>query len=102
MTTRQKLESIHEGIELSSPEELHKAVKIICEAEELSGAAKDVLNCLYKHGPCEDGDVPSKTGRDELLHAEFASKVIVKGNDGYQALNYRGRDAHHVIFGTEK
>ena len=38
----------------------------------LSGAATDTLRCLFFHGPTWDGDVPSKTGRGELVKAGYA------------------------------
>lgn len=56
----------------------------------LPSDARDTLRALVKHGPLWDGDVPSKTGRDTLLDMGFASKAIVKGEDGYQVANYLG------------
>ncbi len=57
----------------------------------LSGAAKDTLICLCKHGPTWDGDVPSKLGRDELLEKKLAAKIVIKGDEqGYQAATYKG------------
>lgn len=59
--------------------------------DALSGAAKDTLVCLCKHGPTWDGDVPSKSGRDELLEKEMAAKIVLKNNEqGYQAATYKG------------
>lgn len=40
----------------------------------LSGAALDTLWCLFAHGPTEDGDVPSKSGRDELVSRGLADR----------------------------
>jgi hypothetical protein len=42
----------------------------------MSGAAREVLRCLFFHGPTWDGDIPSKVGRRELVdlglaHHEF-------------------------------
>ncbi len=42
----------------------------------MSSAAREVLRCLFFHGPTWDGDIPSKTGRGELgqlglAHHEF-------------------------------
>jgi len=56
----------------------------------LSGAAKDTLNALVNKGPLYDGDVPSKSGRDELLDLGLANKACVKGEQGYQTANYMG------------
>jgi hypothetical protein len=51
----------------------------------LSDAAKDVLRCLFFHGPTWDGDVPSKSGRDELVTAGYAERF-----NGWQWLRYEG------------
>lgn len=45
----------------------------------------DTLLCLFLHGPTYDGDVPSKTQRDEL----FDAGLISRGN-GFQWLNDKG------------
>lgn len=45
---------------------------------------------LVKRGPCWDGDVISKTSRDELLSIGACSKVYVKGEDGFNAGTYFG------------
>jgi len=42
----------------------------------MSGSAREVLRCLFFHGPTWDGDIPSKVGRGELVglglaHHEF-------------------------------
>lgn len=74
---------------------------------ELSGTAKDTLVCLCKHGPTWDGDVPSKSGRDELLSKGYAAKICMgdqwqkvqrgrleqmsHAEEGYQAATYFGR-----------
>jgi hypothetical protein len=72
---------------------------------ELSGAAKDVLICLCKHGPTWDGDVPSKHGRDELVSKGLAVRMVMGDHwvcpkdwkkprpqceYGFQAATYRG------------
>jgi len=62
--------------------------------ESLSGAARDTLICLCKHGPTHDGNVPSKQGRDELLRRDMAAKIVLKNNEqGYQAATYSGSRA---------
>lgn len=64
------------------------------------GAALDTLIALVEHGPLDDGDVPSKGGRDDLLSLGLAAKVIVNGRDGFQAATYAGRDEYNAIFGN--
>lgn len=66
---------------------------------KLSSSAQETLIALVEAGPLWDGDVPSKVGRDELLDAGLAAKVVVKGSDGWQAATYAGRDAYSAMFG---
>lgn len=73
--------------------------KAVADWDALSGGAKDTLIALCKRGPTWDGDVPSKTGRDELLSKELASKIVIKDNEqGYQAATYRGSRAYRYGF----
>ena len=65
--------------------------------ESLGSGAKDTLICLCKHGPTWDGDVPSKSGRDELLDKKMAAKIVLKNNEqGYQAATYLGSHVYHA------
>ena len=64
----------------------------------LTGAEKDTLIALVEQGPLWDGDVPSKQGRDSLVQRGLAVKVVVKGEDGWQAATYAGRDAYKELF----
>lgn len=64
----------------------------------LSGAETDTLIALVECGPLWDGDVPSKGGRDGLIERGYAVRVIVKGEDGWQAATYAGRDAYKDLF----
>jgi hypothetical protein len=54
----------------------------------LSGSAAETLRCLFFHGPTWDGNVPSQTGRDELVNMRLAAR----GN-GWQWLTLAGIDA---------
>lgn len=64
---------------------------------QLSNAAKDTLVCLCKSGPTWDGDVPSKSGRDELLQKKMAAKIVIKNNSqGYQAATYLGSHVYRA------
>lgn len=44
---------------------------------------------LIEEGPVEDGDLISKQERDAAIRAKLACRVIVKGQDGYQAARPR-------------
>lgn len=57
----------------------------IDKMKPLSGAATDVMYCLFLLGPTEDGNVPSKCGRDELHAAGLVDRA-----DGWQWLTRDG------------
>ncbi len=40
----------------------------------MSSAARDVMRCLFFHGPTWDGDIPSKAGRGELFDLGYATR----------------------------
>lgn len=65
---------------------------------KLSGAETDTLVALVEQGPLWDGDVPSKAGRNSLLEKGLAVRVVVKGDDGWQAATYAGRDAYKAMY----
>lgn len=68
---------------------------------ELNGAQIDTLIALVERGPLWDGDVPSKRGRDELIDAGLAVRVVVSGEDGFTAATYQGRDAYNALYASE-
>ncbi len=53
---------------------------------------KEVLRRLVTKGPVWDGDIASKTYRDDLLLWGLASRACVKGEQGYTVANYHGFD----------
>lgn len=54
-------------------------------AIQLSGSAIVVLQGLFIEGPLWDGDVPSKSGRDELVNFGLAMRY-----EGWQQLTKKG------------
>jgi hypothetical protein len=64
----------------------------------MSGAELDTLVALVERGPLWDGDVPSKSGRDSLIDSGLAVRVVVNGEDGWQAATYAGRDTYKAHF----
>lgn len=54
----------------------------------LPSNAADVLRCLFFHGPTWDGNVPSKSGRDELVRMGLAAR-----DSGFQWLTNAGMTA---------
>ena len=51
----------------------------------VSGSAREVMRCLFFHGPTWDGDVPSKSGRSELVDLGYAER-----GHGWQWLTTKG------------
>ncbi|HDX8762737.1 MULTISPECIES: hypothetical protein [Klebsiella] len=62
-------------------------------ANELSGAAKDVLHALFFRGALESGDLPSKSGAAELRVAGLAET---------RTLRAQHRTASHFTFLTKE
>lgn len=81
---------------LMTTSEIEYFKEVATVAMNLTSAEECTLNACYSNGPLEDGDVPSKSARDSLLDKGFVSKVIVKGEDGYNACTYKGRLALSV------
>ena len=70
---------------------------------KLNGGELDTLVALVEQGPVWDGDVPSKSGRNSLIqmvvdNCRLASRVIVKGEQGYTAATYIGSDLYKAQF----
>jgi len=53
-------------------------------------AEREQLRQLVMEGPVWDGDVVSKSARDNLLRWDLAVRVFVKGEQGFTAATYRG------------
>lgn len=64
----------------------------------LNSGERDTLVALIEGGPLWDGDVPSKTGRDELIQQGLAVRVVVRLQDGWTAATYKGRDVYRELF----
>lgn len=91
MTKLYKLfEAINLTAELCTEGELREALAMINTAEGLSGAEADTLFALSQFSPLEDGDVPSKNGRDCLVAMGLAARIVVNGAHGYTACTYKG------------
>lgn len=55
------------------------------------------LSQLVRLGPVWDGDIVSKSERDDLIDIGLATRVSVKGEQGYTAANYTGWDVLSAI-----
>lgn len=60
--------------------------------ENRQGFCFDTLLKLLRDGPVWDGDIPSKSGRDDLIDHGCAVRVINKGRDSFTAATYKGSE----------
>ena len=67
----------------------------------LQGKHIDTLVALVERGPCESSDVPSKSGRDDLIDWGYAINTLVKGEGGHHAVTSLGMEAYCEQFGAE-
>jgi hypothetical protein len=63
----------------------------------LTSSEYESLKALYLNSPLEDGDIPSKSGRDSLIALGLACKIAVNNEQGYQAITYKGWDVFSVL-----
>ena len=91
------LSVIHVGIDFDSEKRIAEGVKLINTVQKLSSSAAETLIACFERGPLYDGDVPSKTGRDDLLQFDFISKIVMKGEEGYNACTYLGARAYRLL-----
>lgn len=96
-TLKELLDALHEGLDTSSAEEIKDACQLIVRVQAMNGAERDVLYAAYRRGPLFDGDVPCKSGRNSLLEEGFIAKVVVKGEDGYNACTHKGAWAYRLL-----
>lgn len=56
--------------------------------DALSSAQREVLRQLLFQGPVWDGNVPSKSARDDLIVHGLATRCCFLGEQGYTAATY--------------
>lgn len=91
------LEIIHVSTKLSSQEEINAALKIIQEVEDFTSGERDVIRAAFKNGPLDAGDVPSKASNSRLISLRYVSPIVVRGDEGYYALTYKGSTAYRIL-----
>lgn len=78
-------------LDVNDVDDVGYIAKVLVVATRIRGSQLlGTLNAIVTRGPLYDGDVPSKSDRDDLLSHGVIEKVIVKGEHGYQAANYFG------------
>ena len=96
-TLKQLLEALHKDIKTSTAEEIKAACELIIDVQRMNSGERDCIHATYKNGPLFDGDIPSKVGRNSLLENGYLAKVVVKGEDGYNACTHKGAWAHRLL-----
>lgn len=86
-----------ERLDLCSKSELLEIIDLADIAHDLGAGHFEVLRCCHNQGPVRDGDIPSKAHRDDLLECGAIAKVVVRGEDGFNACTYRGRELIKAI-----
>jgi len=77
-------------VDLLTKSELLEAINMLEVAANLNTGHKEVMSACRKEGPLFDGDVPSKSHRDDLVKIGAVAKVWANGDQGYNALTYYG------------
>jgi hypothetical protein len=96
-TLNQMLEALHISINLSTEKEITKACSLISEVQAFDSGERDTIKACYLKGPLFDGDIPSKIARDKLIEKGFIAKVVVKGEDGFNACTQKGFYGYKLI-----
>jgi hypothetical protein len=94
---KELLDAIHVSQELSTEDEYADAIRLLHFVKAMSSGHHDTIIAAFKHGPLDDGDVPSKSARDDLVLSGLIAKVICKGEWGFNACTYKGASAYKLI-----
>lgn len=67
---------------------------IVSIVKELTPTHRETLKQLVEQGPVEDGDIVSKSARDDLITWDLAVRACIKNRQGYTVANYKGWAVH--------
>lgn len=86
-------------ISLHSKDEQNRHLEIVtdCIDFDCKFSVSDTLYGLFERGPVYDGDVCSKQERDKLLEKGYCAKVVVRGEDGFNACTYKGQRLYRCL-----
>jgi len=87
---RQTTIPMHERPDLLDHQEAIDLINMIDFAKVNRGLHGQLYQ-LHAKGPVWDGDVISKSQRSDLLDIGACAKVVVKGQEGFNACTYFGR-----------
>lgn len=88
----ERLEDVFGRFDVMSRDECREAIRVVDAVLWLKPHAMDTLRACHDEGPLFDGDLPSKTDRNDLLECGAVEKVVVKGESGLNACTHFGRD----------
>lgn len=97
MTPTESLQIVNCDPNLSTEAEVQDALALIAEVELFSQEQSDTICDCYRRGPVHDGDLSSAIARDLLVRGGYLSRVVVRGDEGYNACTYRGASAYQLI-----
>lgn len=84
-------------VDLMTKDEVIQFYALIKNVQSLSNTDIECLVSICNEGPLYDGDVLSKTSRDNLLRLNFVTKVVVKSIDGMNGCTSLGFKALSLI-----
>ena len=84
-------------LDLMTKDEVLRFHTLLKNIQILSTTDIECLSSICDEGPLHDGDVLSKTSRDNLVRLNFVTKVVVKGNEGMNACTSLGFKAKSLI-----
>lgn len=92
-------EDVFGDISLDTKHEQDCNLEIISDCIEFDCklTVTDTLYGMLERGPLYDGDVCSKQERDRLLEKGYCAKVVVKGQDGFNACTYKGQRLYRCL-----
>jgi hypothetical protein len=96
-TLKQMFEVLHVDMDISTSQEIKSACILISEIQEFNSGERDCIKACFKNGPLFDGDIPSKIERNNLIQKGYITKVVIKGEDGYNACTQKGFYAFKLI-----
>lgn len=65
-------------------------LRLIKIARSLVSNDFETLDAVFNHGPLHDGDIPSANSRNKMYDLGVISRVIVKGEYGFNICTYKG------------
>lgn len=91
------LSVLNESLENSTPKEVVRACELIVAVQDMPQDMRDCLRGAYLNGPITDGEVVSKESRNNLVELGYLARVVIRGQDGYNACTNKGAWAYRIL-----